>query len=225
MTLVLAAALIVGGSLIGSVVYPAAQTANRRVAELESHGKRATGQVIRVNHRGSGGDSRAVVEYQYTAGGQYTGRTDMRRRDAARLSEGSPVTVRYLPTEPETSWIPGHEPRRRAVWPAFVILPACFAAATVLVALFRRQSSLLSDGRGALARVTQLEKKASEYGTAWRVQYEWRLLSGAKRHGRYMHSGKEPPAVGATIPIVYDRDEPGRHSKYPLKLVAAARNR
>jgi hypothetical protein len=107
------------------------------------------------------------------------------------------------------------------VWPAFAIPPVCFAVAAALIALFRRQSSLLSHGRAALARVTKLEKKTSEYGTAWRVHYEWQLLSGAKRQGRYMHSGKQPPAVGTMIPIVYDRDQPLRHSKYPLRLVAA----
>ncbi len=225
MTLVLAAALIVGGSLSGSLGHQAAARANRRVSEMEASGQLAQGHVIRIDHRREGEDSRAVVEYQYTAGGRYTGRIEMRRRDAARLSEGSPVTVRYLPANPEASWIAGHEPRRRVVWPAFAIPPVCFAVAAALIAFFRRQSSLLSHGRAALARVTKLEKKSSEYGTAWRVHYEWRLLSGAKRQGRYLHSGKQPPAVGTMIPIVYDRDQPLRHSKYPFRLVAATGKR
>ena len=86
--------------------------------------------------------------------------------------------------------------------------------------LIRRQSYLLMYGRPAIAVVTKVEKKRSDKGTYWRVHYEWTLLSGAKRRGRYKHGKKEPPAVGTTIPIVYDRDQPARNSRYPLSLVA-----
>jgi hypothetical protein len=66
------------------------------------------------------------------------------------------------------------------------------------------------------------KKKRSDQGTYWRVHYEWTLLSGGKRQGRYNHGKKQPPAVGVTIPIVYDRDHPLRHSRYPLSLVAVS---
>ena len=218
-TLIVAVGIMVAGSWGVSVVYRAAKASERRVAQLATHGTIALGQVTRVDHRGSGGDSRARVHYQYYAGRQYAGATDMRQREAGRFAEGSNVRVRYLSVQPGASWIAGYEPRRRAAWPAFVILPGCFAGAAALVALLRRQASLLSYGRVALARVTKLDKKRTDEGTAWRVHYEWNLLSGAKRQGRYMHSGKEPPPIGATIPIVYDRDEPSRNSKYPLALI------
>jgi hypothetical protein len=87
------------------------------------------------------------------------------------------------------------------------------------LALIRRQRRLLTYGRGAVAVITGVEKKRSDKGTYWKVHYEWTLLSGAKRTGHYKHGKKQPPAIGTTIPIVYDRDQPSHHSKYPLSLV------
>jgi hypothetical protein len=44
-------------------------------------------------------------------------------------------------------------------------------------------------------------------------------LSGATRSGKDHHGKKDVPAVGALIPIVYDRDNSFRHSKYPMAFV------
>jgi hypothetical protein len=104
-------------------------------------------------------------------------------------------------------------------WPALAVFaPGCLAALSLIVVV-RRQSNLLTYGRPALATIRQVERKKSDNGTHWRAHYEWRLLSGATRTGRYDHHRKPPPAVGAVIPIVYDRDRPERHSRYPLPLV------
>jgi len=103
--------------------------------------------------------------------------------------------------------------------PPFAVLTVCGIGALALMLVVRRQSNLLAYGRPALATVRQVEKKKSDKGTYWRVHFEWTLLSGATRSGRYHHHRKQPPAVGAVIPIVYDRDRPQRHSKYPLPLV------
>jgi hypothetical protein len=83
-------------------------------------------------------------------------------------------------------------------------MAAAFLGALGIVARIRRQSQLLGYGRAALAVITKGEKKRSDEGTYWRVLYEWTLLSGGKRRGRYNHGKKQPPAVGTTIPILYD---------------------
>jgi hypothetical protein len=67
--------------------------------------------------------------------------------------------------------------------------------------------------------VTKVEKKKNEEGTAWMVHFEWTTMSGATRRGKYQHGKKSVPAIGDTIPIVYDRDDTFRHSKYPMGLV------
>ena len=70
-----------------------------------------------------------------------------------------------------------------------------------------------------MATVTKVEKKTTDKGTVWMVHYEWTTMSGATRTGKYNHGKKQMPAVGAPIPIVYDRDNTFRHSKYPMSFV------
>jgi hypothetical protein len=106
------------------------------------------------------------------------------------------------------------------MWPAFLVPACCLGTFWWLTAMVRRQYALLAYGRSAMAVVKSVEKKRSEYGSDWRVHYQWRLLSGATRTGRYAHTATQPPGIGTGIPVVYDRDEPSKHSKYPLKLVA-----
>jgi hypothetical protein len=89
-----------------------------------------------------------------------------------------------------------------------------------IVTVVRRQAALLRDGRATLGRVIKTEKRKTGEGTSWRIEYEWQLINGAIRSGRH-DSGKNPPPVGALIPIVYDRDNPKRHAPYPMWLVKA----
>jgi hypothetical protein len=164
------------------------------------------------------------VHYRYVEGGrEHSGATEVRRQDRDRYTVGSTVPIRYLATEPDASWLEGYTPDRRPTWPAFVVSGAAMVAVACPLALIRRQRRLLTYGRGAVAVITGVEKKRSDKGTYWKVHYEWTLLSGAKRTGHYKHGKKQPPAIGTTIPIVYDRDQPSRHSKYPLSLVHVGR--
>jgi hypothetical protein len=73
--------------------------------------------------------------------------------------------------------------------------------------------------------VTKIEKKKSDHGTVWMVHFEWTTMSSATRRGKYQHGKKSVPAVGDTIPIVYDRDDTFRHSKYPMSFVTLREDR
>jgi hypothetical protein len=88
-----------------------------------------------------------------------------------------------------------------------------------LILAVRRQSNLLTSGRPAMATITTVEKKGGDHGSYWMVHYEWTTLCGAVRTGKYRHNKKISPDVGTTIPIVYDRDNTFRHSKYPFAFV------
>jgi Protein of unknown function (DUF3592) len=225
--LIVSAALIVGGLWGGSEIYRRAALSARRVALFASEGVSTGAQVVRMQQRrGEGNRRTSTVHYRYVVGDQeHGGTTTVRRGDRDRYVAGSQIVVRYLSSEPQTSWMEGYEPRRQPVWPAFVLMAASFLGPLGIVARIRRQSQLLGYGRPALAVITKVEKKRSDKGTYWRVHYEWTLLSGGKRKGHYRHNTKEPPSVGATVPIVYDRDQPSRHGKYPLSLVAVSESR
>ena len=80
------------------------------------------------------------------------------------------------------------------------------------------QRRLLAEGRPALARVTGSKRVVAGHGGHHHVQYEFRILSGAKRAGA-CDVRRNPPSPGATLVILYDSDEPRRQARYPLSLV------
>lgn len=220
MMLISAAALVVIGIWGGIELGRRAVTAERRVGLFATERVLAAGDVIRLRRRGDGNNHRIVASYRYAAQGrELTGQTTLRRDEHEKYAVGSPVAVWYLPTEPEASWLDGYSPRLEPGWPATAVPLGCGLFAMALILAVRRQSNLLAHGRAAMATVTKAEKKKSEHGTFWMVHYEWSTMSGATRTGKYNHSKKQAPAIGATIPIVYDRDNTFRHGKYPFRFV------
>ncbi|MEO7189441.1 MAG: DUF3592 domain-containing protein [Vicinamibacterales bacterium] len=213
-------ALSAGALWAAATVHAGAKASLRRVTMFASEAVATPATVVRVERHGSGNDRRTVIHYRYVAGSsEYTHATTVRRRDRDRYAVGSSLTVKYLASEPASSWPEGSAPTERLIWPAFA-LPAAAALGVIgLAALFRRQSDLLANGRLVHARITRVDKKKSQHGTFWRVTYEWTLLSGARRSGAYEHSHKQPPIVGGAIPVLYDRDRPRRHARYPVPLV------
>ena len=219
LVVLVALALAVSGLWGGSVLRREAKESQHTAGLFAVEAVTTDADVIRVERRGGGDDRRSVVHYSYLAGdSQRTGRVTMRRRDRDRYAVGSKASVRYLASDPDSSWIEGHTPRTRPLWPAYAIPLGCMVSAGALLALIRRQSHLLTYGRPALGMVTKIDKKRSDKGTYWRVHYEWKVLSGATREGRYHHSRKEPPSIGTVVPIVYDRDSE-KSARYPFALV------
>jgi hypothetical protein len=215
-----AAVLVAAGMWGGIVLGKRAETAERHLGLFTSERIVTAGDVIQLQKRGGGNDHRITAHYRYTARGQeLTGATALRRDERERYAVGQPVAVWYLPSEPEESWLDGYAPRPEVSWPATAVPVACGFTALVLIQLVRRQSNLLANGRPAMATVTKVEKKDTGEGTVWMVSYEWTTLSGATRKGKYSHGKKHVPAVGALLPLVYDKDNSFRHSKYPMSLV------
>jgi hypothetical protein len=217
---VVVTALFVAGCFGAIKLYERAAVSERRVARFASEAIPTGAEVIRVQRRGGGEDRRSIIHYRYLAGDrELTGSTTVRRQDRDRHPVGSRVDIRYLPSEPDSSWMDGYGPRRQPYWPVLAVLAACSLTVLGLGFLIRRQADLLANGRLAHATVTKVEKKQGEEGTVWRVAYQWRLLSGAPRSAGYDHPGKKPPVVGTTLPVLYDRDDPARQKTYPFGLV------
>ena len=171
--------------------------------------------------RGERNRRATTVEYEYVVdNAPYKGRATVRGAALDRYAEGSATTVTYLASYPGASWLSGNTPSRDKLWPAYVVPVGGFICTLLLVACIRRQLEILQNGTPAVATVTKVKKGTSDHGTSWRVEYQWTLLSGATRTGRYKHSKRRAPEIGSVIPILYDRDEPKRSRKYPLSLVA-----
>lgn len=218
--LFIAGALVIAGMWGGVELSRRAETAARHVGLFASERIVTAGEVVRLRRRGGRNDARVTVHYNYIASGRELGGTTALRRDERdRYAVGSPIAVWYLPSEPEISWLDGYSPRPMAIWPATAVPLACGVAALALIWTVRRQSNLLAYGRPAMATVTKVDKKRTDKGTIWVVHYEFTTMSGATRTGKYNHPKKHLPAVGAMAPIVYDRDNTFRHSRYPMGFV------
>jgi hypothetical protein len=222
--LLVVGALAMGAVGVGPWLYSRAKASQQLAEIVVSSGVATTAEVVQTEWRGSGGDRRRVIHYRYAAGqSDHRGATALRRADRDRYERGSRVAIHYLKSDPSTSWTDGYEPRSRPEWPAYAIPAAMILSALILVRLFLSQSQLLAEGRPALAVITKVEKKRSSHGGSWRVHFDWTLLSGARATGQYERK-RTPPDVGATIPIVYDRDNMRRYWKYPLPLVSVRKH-
>jgi hypothetical protein len=218
----LAVAVAVGAlvaAIVMSVVYMRASD-ERRLRERD--GVAADAVVVQVVEKRGDGPHR-VVTYRYDVnGGSYTGRTALRNSDHRVLSIGAPVRIGLVPSQPERSWVIGYEPTGFPLWVIPLTVSSLLVAAIGLAWSVRRQWTLLSEGRAARARVTALKKVSSDKGKRYRVTYEFQTLSGALQRSR-CDVGKTPPAIGATIPVVYHRDRPEWSATYPMQLVRPGR--
>jgi hypothetical protein len=215
-----AIALAVGAlvvTLVLSLAYVRAE-AERRLRARE--GITVGAEVVSVSEI-RGEHKRFDVTYQYqTEGRRYTGRTRLRER-ARPPATGAAISIRYLSSRPETSWLPGREPGF-PLWTIPLATVSLLLVAGAVALSVRWQWMLLSEGRGAQARVTNAKKVSSDKGKRYRVSYEFRTISGATQTSRCSIAKAAPP-VGTLIPIVYHRDKPQWSAAYPLDLVRPGR--
>lgn len=96
------------------------------------------------------------------------------------------------------------------------------AVGAALVGSLRRQRELLSSGRAAVARVTSSRKVNQGKHQGQEVSYEFTILSGAMRTGKY-YVEKNSPAPGAALIVLYEAENPSRSVRYPPSLVRLPR--
>ena len=206
-------------AIVMSIVYSQAG-GERQLRERE--GVAVDAEVVQVVVR-RGESPRRVVTYRYDVNGRsYTGRTTLRKSDRRDMTRGAPVGIEYVSSNPEQSWMAGYAPAGFPLWVIPLTVVSMLVTSAAIVRSVRRQWILLSEGRVAQARVTGLKKVHSDKRRAYRVSYEFRILSGATQTSR-CEVGKAPPPIGATIPIVYHRDRPEWSAAYPMQLVRPGR--
>src|SRR5438128_1077302 len=144
--------------------------------------------------RDSGESKQPWVAYRFTAGDHtYHGRAKIRHATWVRLSVGSPLPVRFVPSHPEINRPLGTQSKSTSLWVPYLV-GAGFAAFGWLTTLpVQIHHRFLTEGRAAPGVVTRHEKSDKETT----VHYEFLLLSGSTAKG-HSWSGKQPPPVGST---------------------------
>jgi hypothetical protein len=207
--------VLVLGGLAGGIAL--AVVASRQAAErqlMREQGAETVGRVVRLWRGGEKGRERRAA-YEFTAQGRvYQGQATLPREVWEGLQPGSDLGVRYVPSRPELNHPSGHEGTPMPFWiPGLVAVSVAGSGLLAMIPL-RRQRWLLAQGRPALGLVTRQTKIQHR---AW-LYYEFLLLSGSVAKGRGAPTGGLP-AVGSSICVIYDPDNPRRSAPYPFPLV------
>ena len=179
------------------------------------------GLVTRLR-RESKDDKRSTVYYQFEANGLTV--KDRAKIPLARwrtLETGTALSIRYLPTDPSVSTPDGVVPKVMPLWLGYLLAPILLIIAAAISSGLRHQRRLLSEGRAAIAVVKDVKKHRGQHGSYHTVRYEFPLLSGAVQTGSVNTTAK-PLAVGSSIAVLYDDEQPRRSRPYPLSLVRLA---
>jgi hypothetical protein len=122
--------------------------------------------------------------------------------------------VRYLPSDPAVNHPRGWQEKPMPVWIPYLVAAGLAVAGWLAMRGILSQKRLLAEGRPAPALVTRHTR--TQHGKT--MHYEFVLLSGAIAKGR-SGPARKPPAVGSTICVLYDPENPRRNAPYPLSLV------
>ncbi len=212
------ALLIVAGAIAAGIgLYLLASRDRERERSMRTEAASAQAEVIRTG-RTHGDHPHRFADYVYRTGGvSYRGRVVPHGTE--RFEAGDQITVRYLLSDPRFSWLPGHKPSSLPFWLVPLVPAVLLLVALAIGARIRAERTLLETGRPAIAVVTKTKPFQANNRRAYRVSYDFRILSGATRSGRYDIS--RPPETGAHLIVVYDPDRPNRNARYPFTLVRA----
>lgn len=214
-------ALLAGAVALGIILDLEREKALALKARLNREGVAAQGRVLSTGLTRDE-DERAYIVYGYSVGGvTRQKRVTLNRRDAWKFPIGASVPVRYLPEEPNKAWALGYDPGGPPLL-VVILLPAyCAIWAPLLWRMLDSHRRLLSEGRVAEARVVASRKTYAGHHTSYKVEYEFQILSGATRRVT-VNASRKPPEPGATVTLLYDRENPRRIAAYPLALVRVA---
>ena len=216
MAIVIAAAAV-AAALGLSILHARQQEAADLRAREAVH---ADATVVRAARTG-GDHPRTVVTFRYEAQG--AGHVGSARLSARRsLAEGDRLGIAYLRSDPDQTWVEGNEPGVFPLWLVPPIAAGLLLFAGLIAWAVRREEILMSEGRFADARVVSTKKVQRQHHHAYRVEYQFTTLSGMRVTSR-AEKRRAPADVGATVAVIYHRDNPRWNAIYPLPLVTPAR--
>ncbi len=188
---------------------------------LKNEGRETEGLVTRLWRSGDK-NHQPWVAYQFSFEGRvYLRNARLPVRVWRNLRVGSYLPVRFADSRPEINYPSGYARGPLPPWVPVLAASALAAGGFLATLPIRCQQRLLSSGRAAPGQVTALGKAVrSSHGSNMGQPFFYRfpVLSGAIKKGKGGPSTR-PPAVGSTITVLYDPDNPRINSPYPLSLV------
>ena len=214
------ALLVVAGMMLMGAVAVAiglGATARRQALDhtlLREQGVNTDAQITRLWSSTSKEDRRYWVAYRFTTQERaYESRNKVPTRIWQKLTVGSSLPVRFLPSDPKVNHPTGWDDTPMPKWLPYLLSGGLVAIAFGITIPLRIQMRLLTEGRPAPGTVTG--QRRTRDGTI--LRYEFVLLNGATAKGR--GQSRRPPAVGSPVCVLYDPENPRRSAPYPFSLV------
>ena len=212
--LAVAAMMLLGAGAVGIGLGTAARRQAKDHRLLSEQGVNTDAQITRLWSSTSKEDRRYWVAYRFTVQERaHVARNKVPTRIWQKLTVGSSLPVRFLPSDPKVNHPTGWDDTPTPNWLPYLLSGALVVIAFGITIPIRIQMRLLTEGRPAPGIVTG--HRRTKDGTI--LRYEFVLLNGATAKGR--GQSRRPPAIGAPICVLYDPENPRRNAPYPLTLV------
>ena len=218
------AAVLFGLGLAGRVI----RDELRRQARNESLARRLTTEGLETEAtvtRLSTGLGH-VVNYDYTVDGQNHSRGAFISADHWQsLQVGSPLTIRYLPSDPKEAYPESDPPNSQTHWSvvlsmAGMILLFMWSFAAIYLSSIPPQRRLLARGYTARGVVTRCDAGSKGRMSGYFWYYDFSLPDGTACQGKAFRGSQL--AEGSAVTVLYDPNQPRRNSLYPMRMVRLA---
>jgi hypothetical protein len=211
--LVMAGAMLLGAVAAGIGLGTTAKRQAKDHRLLQEQGVNTDARITRLWRSGDK-NQQHLVSYRFTVQErEYVARKGVPARIWQKLTVGSSLPVRYLPSDPKVNHPTEWDDTPMPNWVPYLVSGELAVIAVVLAILLRKQVRLLTEGRPAPGIVTG--HRRTKNGTV--IRYEFQLMNGATAKGR--GQSRRPPAIGSPVCVLYDPENPRRNAPYPLCLV------
>jgi hypothetical protein len=214
-------AVVFFAGAVASALFLSRESA-RQAAEslaLRDSGIVVPGTVTR-HFRSGGKDAERRITYEFPYDGrQFRSTVKTPKSVWAKLDVGSPINIRVVPGRPERNHPADWNRSDIPAWVPPLVAALLVGVGMLFIFLVRRQIRLLTEGRATPGVVTG--HRRTQHGQQM-LKYEFPLVEGGVGKGSGGRSRK-PLAVGSTVTVVYDRDNPRRNALYPMDMVRVVR--
>jgi hypothetical protein len=219
----LAVLMLGGGAFLGPWLFVQAGRDQALLERMAVEGA-VTGGTVEYIGPAYGKDSHRKITFRYEVNGKfYHTSTTLGSNAAKGLQEDGGVRVRYLSTDPLRGWIVGHEPQRTPMWVSPLAGLSMMVAPAIIFFQLKRQRSLLAEGRPAVGVTTRVRWAGGNHGEGkYRAAYQFQAQNGQTYKGSFRGTKRGCGAVGDSITVVYDADNPKRSTRYPMQFVRIA---
>jgi hypothetical protein len=166
------------------------------------------------------------VSYDYTVDGRsYHSGSYIASQHWQQLQVGSPLAIRYLPSDP-TKTCPNADPPNSGNNWSIVLPMACIALGFMSLFAFSHLSAvwpqfrLLARGKPVRGVVTRCNEGSRRRMSGYFWYYDFPLADGGQCQGKDF--SRQPAAEGTLVTVLYDPNKPRRNDLYPMETVRLA---